>query len=74
MREEFFVFAVELGGESFVGGDDQDGFIELGNDVGGCESFAAAGDAQKRLEWRIFFEAVNQLFDSLGLVAGGFEW
>lgn len=47
--EEFFEFVVELGGEGFVVGDHEGGFLDVLDDVCDGKGFAGAGDAQESL-------------------------
>ena len=43
LRKEFFEFAVKLGGQSLVMGDDQSGLLDLLNHVGHGEGLSGPG-------------------------------
>ena len=53
--------------------DDERRALHAVDDVGHGEGLAAAGDAEERLVLIAAAQAVDQLVDGLGLVAGGLE-
>ena len=71
--EEFLELGGELGGEGLVVGYDEGGALEFLDDVGHGEGLAASGDAHEGLVNHVAARAVDNLFDGLGLVAGGAE-
>ena len=73
VREEFAELGVELRGERLVRGEDERRPAGLGDDVRHRERLARSGDAQQRLEREPVLQALDELRDRLGLVAGGFE-
>ncbi len=71
LREECLEFLIELGCKSFVVGKNQGGLAYVLNDVCHGERLAGTGYAKQRLELFALLEAVANLGDCLGLVAGG---
>ncbi len=72
--EEAAELLVELGGQGLVVGDDQDGAVDLGDDIGHREGLARAGDALEDLVARAGGQARREPVDGLDLVALGGEF
>ena len=73
MRKEALELLVELGGERLVVREDERRLAELGDDVGGGEGLAGAGDAEQRLAILARVKAGREFLDGLRLIAGGLE-
>ena len=69
--EELLELGIELRRQGFIVGDDQRGLVQRLNHICHGERLAGASDAQQRLKLIAFFEALDQLGDGLGLIAGG---
>ncbi len=67
--EEILEFAVELGGEQFVGRDDQRRPAQLGDDAGDGERLSRAGHAEQRLVLVAAAKSLGQLANGARLVA-----
>ena len=63
----------ELGGQRPVGREHERRALDACDDVGHGEGLAGAGDAEERLVLVAAAQAVDELVDGLGLVAGGLE-
>ena len=72
--DDGFKLAVELGGQGLVMGQHQGRFLQLLDDIGHGKCPAGTGDAQQRLGFVPFVDALYQRFYRLWLVAGGLEW
>ena len=72
VREELLELAVELGRQGLVGGQDQGGEVDPGDDVGHGEGLAGAGDPQEDLVG-LPARTPSVSCDGLGLVAFGFK-
>ena len=72
LREEFFHFAVKLCCQCFIVRKYQGWFVELGDDIRHCEGLTRTGNTKQSLELVAFFEAFDQFFDGLWLIACGF--
>ena len=70
-REEAHKFTIELGGQRFVVGDDERGFLDIGDDVRHRQRLSGAGHAEQGLEPISPQNALGQFPDRLGLVALG---
>ena len=70
VREEALHLGVELGGQGLVGRQDQRRALQALNDVGHGEGLARAGDPEQDLVAFAAHDALHQLVDGLGLVAG----
>ena len=71
--EETAHLAVELGGERFVGGEDQRRPRDRPDDMRHGEGLAGAGDAEQYLVALAVFDAADKLRDRLWLVASRLE-
>ena len=69
--EEALELAIELGGEGLVGREDQRGALGARDDLRGGEGLARAGDAEQDLVGLAVVDALDELGDGGGLVAGG---
>ena len=74
VREEVFELAVELRRERLVVAQDQRRAVHLGDHVGHGEGLSGAGNAEQGLGRNAVLEALHELFDGFGLVAGGLEF
>jgi hypothetical protein len=72
-REEALELAVELRGQRLVRGEDDGRALGFLDHLGHGEGLAGAGRAQKHLVLVQIADALRQLGDRGGLVAGGFE-
>jgi hypothetical protein len=59
-------FVVELGGQGFVGRQDQRRAIDRGDDVGHGKGFAGTGDAQQHLAFCTIEDLFGDGVDGLG--------
>ena len=73
MGKKLLEFTVELRCQRFVMGQHQRGTVDFLNDIGHCKGFARAGNAQKHLGVQAVLNALHQLFNCLGLIAGRLE-
>ena len=73
LREEALELAVELGGQRLVRGEDDRRALGGLDDLGGGEGLAGAGGAEQHLVALAGLDALDQLGDGGGLVAGGLE-
>ena len=71
--EKALELAIELGGEGFVGGEDQGGTLRRLDHLGHGKSFAGAGDAEQHLGAILALYALHQFRDGERLVALGDE-
>ncbi len=71
--EELAELVGELGGQRLVGGEHERGPLHLLDRPGDGGALARAGDAEQRLEAVAPLDALGQLLDGRGLVAGGLE-
>ena len=71
VREQFLKFAIELGGQGFVGCQNQCWPAGLSDQVGHRESFSRAGDAEKYLMAITPLETLAELLDRPRLVTRG---
>ena len=71
MGEEFLEFAVKLGRQGLVVGNDEGGAFHLLNDLRHGEGFAGTRHPQKGLAGSPFLKPPFQFFDGLGLVPLG---
>ena len=69
--KELLELLTQLGGQGLVVGQDQRRALDGLNDLGHRIGLAGAGDAQQHLLPQAVAEAAGQLFNGLGLVAGG---
>ena len=69
--EELLELGTQLGGQGLVVGQHQRGPLDGLDDLGHGEGLAGAGDAQQHLLLQPVLDALRQLGDGLGLVAGG---
>ncbi len=69
--EEVLELAIELGGQRLVWREDEGRAAGLGDDLGGGEGLARAGDAEQDLIGLAIVGAFEQLGNRRGLVAGG---
>ena len=69
--EELPELLAKLGRQRLIVGQHQRGALHLLDDLGHGVGLAGAGDAQQHLLPQAVFDALGQLFDGLGLVAGG---
>lgn len=54
--------------------DDKGGLLGVLDGVGHGGRFTGASDAEQGLAVKAFIDALGELFDGGGLVAGGLEW
>src|SRR3990167_8926089 len=73
-RKELLEFAVELGGQSFIMGNYQGGFLNFFYNAGHGKSFARAGYAQQSLVAVAVFYSLNQFSNGFRLIAGWFKF
>ncbi len=69
--EEALHLAIELGREGFVGGEDQRRALRAHDGLRGGEGLARAGDAEQDLVGLAVLDALDDVGDGGGLVAGG---
>ena len=69
--EEALHLAIELGGEGLVGGEDQRRALGAHDGLRGGEGLARAGDAEQHLVGLAVVDALDEVGDGGGLVAGG---
>ena len=74
LREKAAHLSTNLACQRFVRLQNQRRAVAPGNDVRHRECFAGTGDAQQRLGFVPFVDALYQRFYRLWLVAGGLEW
>ena len=60
VRKKFAVFLRQLGGQSFVVGDDQSRFLDLRNDIGHGKGLAASGHTEKGLFSKSFLDSLHK--------------
>ena len=73
VREELLEFAVELGGQCLVVGEDERRALDALDDVRHRECLAGTGDAEQRLVALALFQSVDERVDRIGLVTGRLE-
>ncbi len=73
VREELAHLLGELGGERLVGGEDQRGPLGGLDRPGDGGALAGTGDAEQRLEAVAALDALGELRDRVGLIAGRLE-
>ncbi len=71
IRKKLLELAVELRGQGFVMAQHQRGAVDLLDDVSDGEGFAGTRHAEQRLGRFAVAQALHELLDGLGLVAGG---
>ncbi len=70
LRKELLELGIELGRQGLVGGQDQGRALGAGDHLGHGEGLARAGDAKQHLVALLGVDALHQLGDGGGLVAG----
>jgi hypothetical protein len=73
LREELAQLAGDLRGERLVGREEDRRSLHLGDHAGDRERLARPRDAQERLEATARLDALGEIGDRAGLVAGGGE-
>ena len=74
VREELAELGVQLGGQRLVVRQDQRRLAVTCRSLSQSEGLSGAGRAKQRLVTQAPAEAIDELVDRPGLVAGGFEW
>ena len=72
--EEFLELAVKLGGECFVWCQNEGRALGFLDNLGHGEGFAGTGDAEQDLGLLLIVNALDQVLDGGGLVAGWFKF
>jgi hypothetical protein len=71
IRKKRLELLIKLCGESFVVSQDERRELSFLDYVGYCECFSATGYAEKHLVFYAFIKVLDELGDSLGLIAFG---
>ena len=71
LREKLFKLGIELSRQSLVMCDHQSRHVQLSDDIRHGEGLAGARNTKQSLALVAFLEALDQLLDGLGLIAGG---
>ncbi len=69
-----FEFAIELGGQRFVVGEDEGGALQLLDDIGHGKGFTGSGYAEQGLVFIVGTQRFRQLADGIRLIAGGLKF